>query len=83
MHTVTKIINAIKGGQKFLSHRKFQHFLEEHTAVYTDIPLYSEVRWLSARKCLEKFFDIRKEIFFFLQVVSHTKFDEFKSFFKD
>jgi len=63
MQTVTKIINAIKGGQKFLSHRK--HFLEEHNAVYTDISLYCEVRWLNAGKCLEKFFAIRKEIFFF------------------
>ncbi|XP_036139535.1 general transcription factor II-I repeat domain-containing protein 2B-like [Monomorium pharaonis] len=27
MQTVTKIINTIKGGQKFLSHRKFQQFL--------------------------------------------------------
>jgi len=83
MQTVTKIINAIKGGQKFLSHRKFQHFLEEHNAVYTDIPLYCEVRWLSAGKCLEKFFAIRKEIFLFLQDMSDTKFDEFKSFFED
>lgn len=28
MQTVTKIVNTIKGGQKFLSHRKFQQFLE-------------------------------------------------------
>ncbi|KYQ54041.1 General transcription factor II-I repeat domain-containing protein 2B [Trachymyrmex zeteki] len=27
---VTKIVNTNKGGHKFLSHRKFQHFLEEH-----------------------------------------------------
>jgi len=83
MQTVTKVVNAIKGDQKFLSHRKFQHFLEEHNAAYTDIPLYCEVRWLSAGKCLKKFFGIRKEIFLFLQNMSDTKFDEFKSFFED
>lgn len=83
MQMVTKIINAIKGGQKFLSHRKFQLFLQEHNAIYTDVPLYCEVRWLSAGKCLEKFFAIRKEIFLFLQNMPDTKFDEFKYFLQD
>jgi len=83
MQTVTKIINLIKGSNKFLSHRKFQLFLQEHNAVYTDIPLYCEVRWLSAGKCLEKFFAIRKEIFLFLQKLSTTKCDEYKLFLED
>lgn len=80
MQTVTKIVNFIKGGNKFLSHRKFQHFLQEHNAAYTDVPLYCEVRWLSAGKCLEKFFAIRKEILLFLQEVSIAKCDEYKFF---
>ncbi|KAL6421408.1 hypothetical protein ACFW04_014196 [Cataglyphis niger] len=79
---VTKIINVIKGGHKFLNHRKFQSFLEEHNAIYKDIPLHSEVRWLSAGKCLEKFFAIRKEIFLFLQEMS-INYNEFKSFSED
>ncbi|XP_067215683.1 protein FAM200A-like [Linepithema humile] len=83
MQTVTKITNVIKGGNKFLSHRKFQHFLEEHNAVYTDVPLHCEVRWLSAGKCLEKFFAIRKEIFLFLQEQLPIKYNEFKFFFED
>lgn len=83
MQTVTKIINLIKGGHKFLTHRKFQLFLEEHNAIYTDVPLYCEVRWLSAGKCLEKFFAIRKEIFLFLQAQFSAKCDEFKFFFED
>jgi len=82
MPTVTKIINTIKGGHKFLSHRKFQSFLEEHNAVYTDIPLYSEDRWLSAGKCLAKFFAIRKEIFLFLQEMS-INYNHFKFLFED
>lgn len=83
LQTVTKIINVIKGGHKFLSHRKFQLFLQEHNAIYTDVPLYCEVRWLSAGKFLEKFFAIRKEIFLFLQDELPTKLDEFKFFFED
>ncbi|RLU25501.1 hypothetical protein DMN91_001657 [Ooceraea biroi] len=80
MQAVTKITNFIKGGNKFLLHRKFQQFLREHNAAYTDVPLHYAVRWLSAGKCLDKFFAIRKEIFLFLQEPSVPKHDEFKDF---
>ncbi|KYN16303.1 General transcription factor II-I repeat domain-containing protein 2A [Trachymyrmex cornetzi] len=83
MQMVTNIINMIKGDHKFLSHRKFQHFIEERNALYKDVPLYCEVRWLSAGKYLEKFFAIRKEIFLFLQDHFPTKCDEFQFFFED
>ena len=33
METITKIINEIKDGHKFLTHRKFKLFLEEHKAI--------------------------------------------------
>ncbi|KAG5344029.1 GTD2A protein, partial [Acromyrmex charruanus] len=45
---ITKIINEIKGGHKFLTNQKFKLFLEEHKAVYTDVSLYCPIRWLSA-----------------------------------
>lgn len=83
MQTVTKVINLIKGGNKFLSHRKFQQFLIDHNAGYTNVPLHCEIRWLSAGHCLEKFFAIRKEILFFLQELSISKYEEFKSFFEN
>lgn len=83
MQTVTKIINLIKGGNKFLTHRKFQTFLQEHKAAYTDIPLYCEVRWLSAAQCLQTFFAIRKEIFLFLEEMPISRSDEFKSLSED
>jgi len=67
METITKIINEIKDGHKFLIHRKFKLFLDEHKAVYTDIPFYCPVHWLSAAKCLEVFFAIRKNFFLFLK----------------
>ncbi|KAG5328797.1 SCND3 protein, partial [Acromyrmex heyeri] len=50
METITKIINGIKSGHKFLTHRKFKLFLDEHKAVYTDVPLHCPVRWLSVAK---------------------------------
>ncbi|KAG5325834.1 MOS1T transposase, partial [Pseudoatta argentina] len=33
-----------------LTHRKFKLFLDEHKAVYTDVPLHCPVRWLSVAK---------------------------------
>ncbi|KAG5324769.1 GTD2A protein, partial [Pseudoatta argentina] len=45
---ITKIINEIKGGHKFLTNQKFKLFLEEHKAVYTDVSLYCPIHWLSA-----------------------------------
>ncbi|EZA53490.1 General transcription factor II-I repeat domain-containing protein 2B [Ooceraea biroi] len=83
METVTKIINTIKGGQKFLMHRKFQLFLTEHKAIHTDVPLHCPSRWLSATKCLERFFAIRKEIFLFLQEMNNSKFQEYISLLED
>ncbi|KAG5321683.1 GTD2A protein, partial [Pseudoatta argentina] len=46
MKIVTKIVTSIKGDKKFLSHRKFQNILEKYNAIYTDVPLHCEARWL-------------------------------------
>lgn len=62
MNLVVKVINLIRGGNKSLSHRKFKLFLKEANAIYKDLILHSEVRWLSAGKCLRRFFAIRKQI---------------------
>lgn len=83
IQTVTAIINTIKGGNKSLLHRKFQSFLEEYDAVYKDVPLHCEVRWLSAGKTLQKFFAVRKEIYCFIQEMCIPKLNTFKSFFED
>ena len=63
MQTVTKIINVIKGGQKFLSHRKFQNFLGKYNAIYTDVPLYYEIRW--HREMFRKILYNKKSFSFF------------------
>lgn len=67
MKIVTKITNMIRGGAKSLSHRKFRAFLEEMNSDYHDIPLHSEIRWLSAAKTLNHFYALRNEILMFLE----------------
>lgn len=57
----------IRGGNRALLHRQLKQFLEEMEAEYGDLLLFNHVRWLSAGKCLERFFGIRKEIPAFLK----------------
>ncbi|XP_066590714.1 general transcription factor II-I repeat domain-containing protein 2B-like [Prorops nasuta] len=85
MKMVTKIINFIKGGNRSLTHRQFKLFLAEHDSLYKDIPLYSDVRWLSAGQCLERFLALKNEIMMFLQIIAMASamYNEFKSFLED
>lgn len=66
MKVVVKVTNLIRGGNMSLSHRKFRAFLEEIDAAYGDLLLHSEIRWLSAGKCLVRFFGLRRKIPLFL-----------------
>ena len=59
MKTVVKVTNVIRDGKKSGSHRKFRTLLEEMDAIHGDLLLHSEVRWLSAGNCLERFFALR------------------------
>jgi hypothetical protein len=55
------IVNLIIGSNKSQRHRKFIAFLEEMNAEFSDIPLHSNIRWLSAGKMLQHFFALWKE----------------------
>lgn len=67
MKTVIAIVNLIRGGNKAHRHRQFIAFLDELDAEYGDLPLHCDVRWLSAGKCLSRFFSLRGEILSFLR----------------
>lgn len=66
MKVAVKIINKIRGGHNSLRHRKFVSFLKDLDADYGDLLLYTEVRWLSRGKSLERLFNLRKEVVEFL-----------------
>lgn len=68
MNTVFKITNLVRGGNRSLNHRNFITYLEELDCEYVDLLLHTDVRWLSHRKCLERFFILRKEILEFLKM---------------
>lgn len=67
MKVAVRITNLIRGGNRALTHRKFREFLSEIDATYGDLLLHSEIRWLSAGQCLQRFFALRKEIPLFLK----------------
>lgn len=67
MSAVIQTIKTIRRGHKALTHRQFRAFLEEVDAEYSDILLYTEVRWLSKGKCLERFYSLRNEIVTFFE----------------
>ena len=64
MQNVIKMVNIIKNGHKAQRHRRFVGFLRELGTEFSDLPLYTSIRWLSAGKILKHFFGLRKEIFF-------------------
>ncbi|XP_072400178.1 protein FAM200C-like [Diabrotica undecimpunctata] len=53
MKTVVQIVNSLRGGNRAQRQRKFLSFLEELNIEYKDVPLHSEIPWLSAR-CLDE-----------------------------
>lgn len=67
MKDVTRIVNLIRGGNRAQGHRKLVQFLQDLSAECYDIPLHSEIRWLSAGKTLKAFFSIRNEVCQFLE----------------
>ena len=57
------MVNLIRGGHKAQRHRRFVGFLKELDAEFSDLPLYTSMRWLSAGKILKHFFGLRKKNF--------------------
>lgn len=83
MNIAVQIINKIRGGHNALTHRKFKDFLENLNAEYGDILLYTEVRWLSRGKSLERLFNLRKEIIVFFKTIPKEGTEELISSLED
>ncbi|KAJ8879269.1 hypothetical protein PR048_019876 [Dryococelus australis] len=75
MKDVTRIVNLIRGGNRAQSHRKLVEFLKELCTEFHEIPLHSEIRWLSSGKTVTAFFPIRKEITEFLETAKKIEYD--------
>ncbi|KAI0980303.1 hypothetical protein GJ496_005853 [Pomphorhynchus laevis] len=63
---VTKVVNFIRG--RAVNHRQFVEFLKEIESDFYEIPYYTEVRWLSIGKVLDRFQYLLDEIVLFLSI---------------
>ena len=66
MKTVVQRVNLIRCSNNAHRHRRFIIFLEELNAEFSDLPLYTNVKWLSAWKVLQYCFGLYKDILSFL-----------------
>lgn len=65
MTVVTKAVNLVLS--RALNHRQFKSLLEEADAEYGDLLYYSEVRWLSRGRMLQRAYELREELATFLE----------------
>ena len=65
MAVVVKTVNFILS--RGLNHRQFQEFLKQIEAEYGDLTYFSNVRWLTRGKMLERVYALREEISMFLE----------------
>lgn len=83
MSVAIKVINKIRGGHNSLRHRKFVAFLKELESDHGDLLLFTEVRWLSRGRSLERLLNLRKEVAQFLEEDGSSDATELLKFFKD
>lgn len=67
MKATERIINRIRGGHNSLTHRKFVTFLKNSNAPHHDLLMFTEVRWLSRGNSINRLFELRNEVFEFLE----------------
>uniref|UniRef100_A0A6P7GGF7 General transcription factor II-I repeat domain-containing protein 2-like n=1 Tax=Diabrotica virgifera virgifera TaxID=50390 RepID=A0A6P7GGF7_DIAVI len=60
MQPIIKIVNFIRS--RGLNHRQFRQFLQDLDEKFSDVPYFTEVRWLSRGVVLERFFALRDPI---------------------
>ena len=65
MQSVIKMVNLIRSGHKAQRHRRLVGFLRERYAEFSDLPLYTSIRRLSAGKTLKYFFMRKRNSFIF------------------
>ncbi|XP_015436740.1 PREDICTED: general transcription factor II-I repeat domain-containing protein 2-like [Dufourea novaeangliae] len=68
---VARLKETCKQYARGLNHRQFASFLEDIECEYTDLPYYTEVRWLSSHKVLKRFFKLLDEIIIFLETENY------------
>ena len=72
-----KLVNFLRS-KSALQHRLLQNFLSENNAIYSDLLVHNNIRWLSKGRVLERFWSIREE-----EGQSNVKANAFLAFLRD
>ena len=72
METIMKLVNFLRTTSA-LQHRLLRNFLSENDARFTELLVHNNVRWLSRRRVLRRFWSIRKELMTFLGGQNNAK----------
>ncbi|XP_019845605.2 SCAN domain-containing protein 3 [Bactrocera dorsalis] len=65
MDFAVEMIQKIKDARNALNQKKFKSLLDELDADHEDLLVHSDVRWLSKGKCLQRLFNLRKDVLIF------------------
>jgi len=72
-----KIVNYLKANA--LNSRLFKILCSEMGSFHQSLLLYTEVRWMSRGRCLQRVYELRHKIFSFLKVKNSIFKDLFKN----
>lgn len=76
MKVVKQVVNTIRS--RGLRHRQFRTFLEELDSEYEDVPYFTEVRWLSRGRMLNRVWLLKQEITEFYSTVLQQEISDFE-----
>ena len=62
METIMKLANFLRSTFALQQHRLLRNFLSETNAIYSDLLVHNNIRWLSKGRVLERFWSIREEL---------------------
>ncbi|KAM3877110.1 protein FAM200A-like [Diretmus argenteus] len=82
MENIMKLVNYLRASSA-LQHSLLRAFLTEVNAAYDDLLLHSNVRWLSRRRVLERFWAVRKDLEMFLSEQKNAKARKHLDFLQD
>ena len=69
---IMKLVNFLRSTSA-LQHRLLRNFLSENNAIYSDLLVHNNIRWLSKGRVLERFWSISEELMVLLEGQSNVK----------
>ena len=82
MGTTKKLVNFLRSTST-LQHCLLRNFLSKSNAIYSDLQVHNNIRWLSKGRVLERFWSIREELMVFVKDQNNMKANTFLEYLRD